>query len=442
MSIIELPYKFDARDYQSELLRKIFIEKYKHIFWLVHRRAGKTKVAVNILLGRAMERVGLHLFMFPQSNQAKRVVWRGIDGQGMPFLDHFPKELIAKKNNIDMSIEFINGSIIQIGGSNNYDAWMGTNPVTLISDEFPLHHPMAREYFSPILLENGGVEILLGTPRGKNHAYQVYLHALQDPTFWVNILSIEDTKKADGSRIITDEMIDQERRRGVMEEIIRQEYYCDFNVGIIGAYYTKEMDLMERDGRIADFKIDPLSPVYTAWDLGVSDPTCIVLFQKKGAHIDVIYYIEKTDEGPEYFKRVLDDLSLKFGIQYRYHWAPHDIMKREWGSSARSSLSLAREAGINFLRVPDVGVDNGIQAVRAILPQVRIHKTNCSLLIDCLREYRREWDEERRVYQPKPFHNWASHGADAFRYMAVSWWDNFSQAGMNGVMKYENGFAA
>ena len=442
MSIIELPYKFDARDYQSEVFRKIFVEHYKHIFWFVHRRAGKTKTCINLLTGRGLERVGLHLYMFPQTNQAKRVIWRGMDGQGMRFLDHVPPELVAKKNNIDMSIELINGSILQLGGSNNFDAWMGTNPVTVIYDEFPLHNPLSREYLNPILLENGGLEVLLGTPRGKNHAYQVYQYALQDPSFWVNILTVDDTKKANGSPIITPEMIEQERRRGVQDEIIRQEYYCDFNVGILGAYYTKEMDAMEREGRILDFEIKKGSPVYTSWDLGVSDPTCITFFQKNGNFIDIIYYLEKTDEGPQYFKKQLDDLALRLGIQYRYHWAPHDIMKREWGSSARSSLALAREAGIHFLRVPDVGVDNGIQAVRALLPSVRIHKQNCRQLIDALREYRRLYDDENRVYKSVPFHNWASHPADSIRYMAVAWWENFSQGGMNQVRKYESGFAA
>lgn len=440
MSIIELPYKFAARTYQSEVFRKIFIEKYLHIFWLVHRRAGKTKTAINMLTARGMQRVGLHLYMFPQTNQAKRVIWRGIDGQGMRFLDHIPAELIAKRNNIDMSVELINGSILQLGGSNNFDAWMGTNPVSIIYDEFPLHNPLAREYLNPILLENGGVEILLGTPRGKNHAWQVYQYAINDPSFWVNILTVDQTSKEDGSRIITEEMIEAERRRGVQEEIIRQEYYCDFNVGILGAYFTKEMDKMDLDGRILDFDIKKSSPVYTSWDLGVSDPTCITFFQRNGDFVDIIYYLEKTDEGPQYFKKQLDELSQRFGITYKYHWAPHDIMKREWGSSARSSLALARDAGIHFLRVPDVGIDNGIQAVRALLPTVRIHKSNCRQLVDALREYRREYDDENRVFKSKPFHNWASHPADSVRYMSVAWWENFSRPEMNEVRTYKSGF--
>lgn len=441
MSIIQIPKSYKYRDYQSEVTRKIFLENYNHVYWLVHRRAGKTNTAFDIALAAALSRVGTVLYLFPQTNQARRVIWRGIDGSGMRFIDHIPKELIkGKPNGTDMSIELINGSIIQLGGSNNYDALMGTNPIFIIYDEYPLHNPMAREYLNPILLENGGKELLLGTPRGKNHAYLTYQHAINDPDFFVKVLTVEDTKKNDGSPIITLDMIEKERRRGVAEEIIRQEYYCDFNVGILGAYFTKEIDQMELEGRIFDMPINRSSPVYTSWDLGVNDPTCITFFQFNGEFIDIIYYIEKTDEGVEYFKKQLDDVALKLGIQYRYHWAPHDIMKREWGSSARSAMSLAHSAGIHFLRVPDVGVDNGIMAIRTILPKVRIHKTNCYYLVDALREYRRLYDEENRVYKPTPFHNWASHPADSVRYMAVAWMDNFSKAESNQIRKLQFNF--
>jgi hypothetical protein len=440
-TVVKLPHQFKARAYQSELLRAIFIEKYKNIYWIVHRRAGKTKTAVNILSMFSTLDIGSYYYLLPQRNQAKRVIWKGMDGAGMRFMDHFPNTIINKINNTDMSIEVKNGSIIYLLGSNNYDALMGTNPKLIIYDEYALQNPMARQYLSPILTENKGVEILLGTPRGRNHGHQAYINAIDNPNWFVRKLTVDDTKKEDGSPVITLEDIEKERRNGLSDEMIRQEFYCDFSVGNIGAYFTEEMDRAEYEGRLKPFEINNRLPVFTSWDLGVSDPTCITFFQQDGPYINIIYYLEKTDKVVDYYARQLQEIANRFGLRYKYHFAPHDISKREWGSSARSSLSLAHEAGIHFLRVPDVGVDNGIQALRAIFPQLRIHGSYCLPLIDALRDYRREWDEENRVFKSSPFHNWASHPVDSVRYLAVVWRDSFTRPDMNQPRKYQSAFS-
>ncbi len=438
---VNLPYKFNPRTYQSPILRAFFIDRYRHIYILAHRRSGKDKLCINILLAAACERVGTYLYLFPQTNQARRVIWRGIDGDGFRFLDHIPKELVKKTNGTDMSIELINGSVIQLGGSNNFDALMGSNPIGIIYSELPLHNPMARQYLNPILVENGGWEILNGTPRGKNHGYHIWRGACANTEWFTVRLTIEDTTKACGKPVITQEQIQQERRNGVSDELLRQEYYCDFSVGTQGAYYTKEMDVMEEEGRILDFDINKSALTYTSWDLGVSDPTVIIWFQLNGQYVDIINYMEKTDEGVEYFANQLEVVKSELGFRkYQNHFAPHDIANREWGSSARSRLSLAHDAGIHFLIVRNLTIDDGIQATRSLLPRIRIHKRNAGHLVDVLKEYKREYDEVNRTFKQKPLHSWASHGADCLRYLALTWRDQFNQPQHNSPKRFENKF--
>src|ERR1017187_7831821 len=135
--LIELPYQFKARDYQKEIINAYFKHHFKHLFLIIHRRAGKDLTCLQIMIAAALMRIGTYLYLLPQTNQARRVIWRGITGEGKRFLDFIPKEIIHKMNSTDMSIELVNGSIIQFGGSNNFNSYMGTNPIFIVYSEFP-----------------------------------------------------------------------------------------------------------------------------------------------------------------------------------------------------------------------------------------------------------------------------------------------------------------
>jgi hypothetical protein len=335
-----------------------------------------------------------------------------------------------------MNVELKNGSIIQLGGSNNFDALMGTNPVGIIYSEHSLHNPLSRQYLNPILVENGGWEIVQGTPRGKNHSYHLFQHAVNNPQWFVRKHTVDDTKRHDGSPVITPEDIEAERKMGVSEELIRQEYYCDFNVGVQGAYYTSELDQLEYQKRYCAFDVRPGLPTFTFWDIGVRDTTAIIFMQMSDGFISIIDYYENTDKGVDHYARVLEEKRKKYGFKYTNHFGPHDLRQRVWAASARSTLALAAEWGIHFLIAPNVGLRNGIEAGRAIFRDVRIH-TRCNQLFDALREYRREYDEENRVFSDKPLHSWASHAADAWRYMGVVWREQFSRPGEGAIRKYQ-----
>ncbi len=391
----------------------------------------------NILWGAAIQRVGTYLYLLPLHTQARKIIWRGMIGSGQSFLSMVPKGIIASINNTEMSIRLINGSIIQLGGSNNYNSLMGTNPVGIVLSEFALHTPLAINYLTPILVENDGFLICQTTPRGKNHAYKLYNAALADSNWFVRKFTIDDTRKNDGSPVITHAQIDAERRAGVAEEILRQEWWLDFNVGVVGAYYTSEMDKMEYEKRICHFDINPNYPVFTSWDLGIRDSTVVIFFQYIDHMVTIIYHLEKTNEGIEYFVRQLSEIKDKLRFKkYQNHFAPHDIRQREWGNSAKSRLSVAHDLGLHFLVVPNCSIVDGIQAVRSIFPQLKIHAGHCAGLIDAMKEYRREYDEVNRVFSATPLHNWASNSCDSLRYLALGWRANFAEPHNNEPRKY------
>jgi len=438
--LIKLPHKFIPRDYQADFMNAMFVDGYKHMLWVLHRRAGKSITAFNMLVMAACRKVGLYLYLLPLQTQARKVIWRAIGGDAVPFLDHVPKSIIRKINNTDMSIELINGAIIQFAGSNNYDNLVGIGACCIMYDEFSISNPLAREYLSPILLESGGTEIVFGTPRGHNEFYELYKMALDNPRWYVKKLTIDETHRSDGSSILTEEQIAEERKAGKSEELIQQEYYCSFETGNVGSYYTKELADAEYDGRILDFGIDARNPVYTSFDIGVHDATCIVLFQCVQGKIYFIYAIEDNNKGMDHYWEELQVVKKKLGFQrWGYHWAPHDIRNREWSSSARTRISIAADMGLHFLIVPRVTIPDRIEAGRAFLPDCYFHATNCKHLVRCLREYRREFDEDKKIFKDKPLHNWCSHMADAYTYAAVAWRDQFNRPEENVPRKYKIG---
>jgi hypothetical protein len=438
--LIKLPFKFEARPYQSPGIKAFIYDEIRHLYLVQHRRSGKDKLSLQLMIASACRRVGLHLYLFPQSNQARKAIWKGIGSDGMRFIDHIPRELIKKTNDTEMSIELHNGSIIQLSGSSNVDALVGSNPVFIVYSEFPLHNPLVRQLLSPILAENLGTEILNGTPRGKNHGYDVFSMALQDPDWFVCRLTVEDTHKSDGSRVIDEREIDSFRRSGMAEEIIRQEFYCDWNIGNLGAYFTQEMDDVEYEGRICDFTVNPHIPIFASWDIGVRDATAITFFQKIGDTIDYIYYFEGHGKGIDYYASEVFAIEKKLGGPVHTHWGPHDLAVREWGSSAKTRIMTARDYGIHFRIVPQVSIQDRINAARAQIRESRFHKTNCRQLITALKEYMREYDDVNKVFADKPLHNWASHPVDAYSYGALAWREAFIRPDLHQPFKYTSSF--
>lgn len=393
----------------------------KNVCAVIHRRAGKDIFCIQAWLLRGLTRVGTHVYLFPLHKQARSVVWQGLDFDGVPFLSGIPDSLIVKKNEARMEIELFNGSRLVLGGSNNYDGLMGTNPVTIIYSEYSLHNPLARQHLDPILVQNRGIEILQYTPRGMNHGYETFNAVKELDTHHCEHLSIEQTFKWDGvTPIITKADIDAYRARGNSDEMVRQEFYVDFKVGNLGAYFTREISDMEREGRICQLKPNPYLPLHSVWDLGGTDATAGWLFQVEGRYIHLLQLIHDTGFG---FKHYLEQAELyrrSIGCPWGYHWVPHDSKQEHQGwEKVDSRLNQARKAGWQLHVVPSVNFIDGIEACRYLFPRIRLDKLNCAQGLRALSEYQRLYKEKKGVFSKMPLENWAVHIADAFRYLAV-----------------------
>ena len=433
MSKITLPHNYIPRTYQVPLWN--YMEgpaEGKRAACLWHRRAGKDLISINICATKCFERVGTYWHMLPSYKQGRNIVWTGCTKEGRQFLDYFPKEVIANRNNTEMRLTMVNNSIYQVVGTDNIDSLVGTNPIGVVFSEFSLHDPKAWDYVRPILAENGGWAIFIFTARGKNHAYHL-LNMAKKNKGWFNQTLIagngkDATKRPDGTPVISDAIIEEERASLMPEEMIQQEFYCSFEAPMVGAYYATELAWLdkqkiqqegvpEEDWKSArtgsSVPWEPRLPVDTAWDLGMDDATTIWFCQQFGHEMRIIDYYENSGEGLAHYAKVLRDKPYVYGK----HFAPHDITVRELGTG-RSRLEVAKELGIKFFISRKHDLEDGIQAVRDFLRGCWFDEKNCARGLQALREYRKEWSEERKVFSGQPLHNWASHGADAFRTLA------------------------
>lgn len=413
---IILPYNYEPRDYQVPVLEALD-NGFTRIVWIAHRRSGKDKTMINYVAKKMTERIGSYYYVFPTYKQAKKVIWYGMDRDGFKFTDHFPKEIRKRTDNGEMLIEYDCGSIFQLIGSDNIDSLMGANPVGVVFSEWPLQSPAAWNYLSPILAENGGWATFIYTPRGKNHGFTTYKNALAYPDVWYSKIStVEDT------HAISYEKLAQEReeiiRRDGNDAFYMQEYMCSFEVPIQGAYYASQLLDAEREGRLTSVPYDMNTKVDTYWDLGMDDSMTIWFVQRAGKEIHLIDYLENNGEGINFYIQEL----FKKPYIYGSHYAPHDVKVRELGTG-KSRKEVAESLGIKFEVVPDIGIDNGIQAGRNILNRCWFDKVKCEKGIDALMSYHKEWDEKNQVYKSHPEHDWSSHAADSFRMFAVAYQD-------------------
>lgn len=402
--------KFKPRFYQKPIFDAIENKGYRRVLVVMPRRAGKDITAFNLMVRQALKVIGVYYYVFPTYSQAKKVIWDAITNSGERFLDYIPRELVTSKNGQEMKITLVNNSLIQLVGSDNIDSLVGTNPRGVIFSEYALQSPLAYQFLRPILLANDGWALFISTPRGRNHMYELYQIAKHSPDWWCTHLSVTDTKHIPLAEI------EKEKAEGLMsEDLIQQEYYCDFHIGIEGSYYSKYINRMRLNSQIADVPWEPNHKVHTSWDLGVRDSTAIIFFQCIGTIVRIIDTYEKNKEGLEHYITILNEKPYTYGK----HFAPHDIRVRDF-SLGITRWEKARQLGITFTTVDKITVEDGIEAVRSTLAKTWIDEIKCGNLIRALENYRQEYDSKKRVYKPKPLHNEFSHMADSMRYLAIS----------------------
>ena len=401
--------KYKPRDYQLPIVDALENKGYKRILAVMPRRSGKDITAWNLMIRAALLKVGVYFYCAPTYSQARKIIWDSITNDGFKFTDYIPSELIDRKNDQQMKIHFKNNSLIQVIGSDSYDqSLVGSNPQGIVFTEWALSDPRAYQFARPILSANDGWAIFITTVRGKNHLWELYNVAKSSPDWFCYKLTLDDTKH------IPLEEIERDRKHGIMsEDLIQQEYYCSWEMGVEGSYYAKYLDQMRIKNQIGPVSWENGFAVHTAWDIGVRDSTCIIFFQTIGQTVRIIDCYENNKEGFEHYASYLQSKPYKYGK----HFAPADISVREWGTGL-TRIEKARQLGVEFeVRrdhsenlvsvVPNLSVADGIEAVRSSFGKMWIDENNCSSLIKALENYRQEWDTKKKIYKSVPLHNWA-----------------------------------
>lgn len=434
MTRIRLPNGWEPRHYQAAAWKALWAGK-KRIAVAWHRRAGKDDLALHWAAVSAMQRVGGYWHMLPMANQARKAIWDAVNPHsGKRRIDEaFPHEIRETTRDQDMFIRFKNGSTWQVVGSDNYNALVGSPPVGVVFSEYALSDPSSWAYLRPIMAENGGWALFISTPRGRNHFAKLVEFAMRDEEWFGQILTVEDTGA------ISQETIQRERReleaeRGETEAkaIISQEYYCDFDAALPGAYYGEHMARALREGRIGHFAWLPQLPVGTAWDLGSNDSTVVWMYQQPmSGRVRLIDVLEGSGVGIDWYARKLREKEYNFADHIWPHDGGHGNIRDVAGNTLEAT---GKKLGIRPLRIldRDPTVSQGISAVRQLMPLLEFNteplpfldetqdqaRQRMSRALDALRMYRREWSEKLQRFNDHPLHDWTSNTADALRYLA------------------------
>lgn len=407
---IKVPCNYQPRDYQIPLF-SAFDSGIKRGITVWHRRSGKDKSWLNLMIKKMFERTGLYLYYYPTMTLGRKALWDGMDRDGFPFIGHFPKDaILGLPNNQEMRIRLKNGSIFQVVGTDRLEV-VGPNPVGAVFSEFSKQNPRGWDYIRPILRENGGWAGFNFTPRGKNAAYDLFRMAKSNENWFCQKLTIDDTN------VVSAEDVEEDRREGMTEDMIQQEYYCSFDLGVEGSYYSRYMTEALTDGRIHIVPYDQATPVFTFWDLGISDATAIWFVQFVGKEIHVIDYYENVGEPISHYVKIVREKVYVYG----QHFAPHDVIARTLAIGG-STYDVAFGLGLEFQVMPrPPSIYEGIELARSILRQCWFDERKCQRGIDCLENYRKNYNEKTRAYSTKPRHDEFSNGADAFRMLATAY---------------------
>ena len=347
-----------------------------------------------------------YAYVCPQYNQAKDVAWLYIkrltaDIPGVAY------------NETELRADLPNGSRIRLYGADNPDRLRGLYLDGVVLDEFAdMRSSVWGEVVRPMLADRKGWAVFIGTPKGHNDFYRSWVYAKNAADWFALML-----KASDSGLIDADELKDA--ARGMTEDQYAQEFECSFEAAIAGAYFAK--DIVE--SQIREVPVEPEAPVFTAWDIGYSDDTAIWFYQVVRGEIHVIDFYSTNGQGVEHYAKVLSDKAYNYAKlgSRPFLWLPHDARAKTFASGGKSTQEQFFALGYASRIVPELSLQDGIQAVRMALPRMWFDADKCKDGIEALKLYRREWDSDKKVFRDKPLHDWTSHAADAARYMALAW---------------------
>ena len=390
--------------YKPRALQKILhgqIDKHRFSVIVLHRRAGKTVMAINHMLRAALTNKYLnprYAFISPYRLQGKATAW--------DYIKQFAGKIPGTKfNESELRCDLANGARITILGAENDQAIRGISLDGCVFDETQSIKPtIFPEVIRPALADRKGWCIFIGTPKGRNNFYQLYQSAIKNPKWYAC------TYKASETQILDDEEL-QAAKDVMSKDLYEQEFECSFQAAITGSYYGTIIEDLVREKRMVSNLFDEDIDVETWWDLGMNDQTAIWFVQRYKKEIRLIDYYENTGHGLDHYADVLK----KKGFEYSTHIFPHDVKVRELGNYAKTRLEALLDLGIVGEVAPKLSIEDGIEAVRKNLVNCWFDKDKCATGIEYLKAYQKKWDDKAQVFKSKPQHSYASHCADAFR---------------------------
>lgn len=423
MATLKLPNGWKPRPYQMPLWS--YLEKGgKRAIEIAHRRWGKDDVLLHRAAVAAFERPATYWHALPQYTQARKAIWNAVNSHtGKRRIDEaFPHELRENTNDNEMFIRFKNGATWQVIGSDRYDTLVGAGVAGVAFSEWALCNPSSWGYIRPMMEENNGWAAFITTPRGRNHAKSMYDMAVESPRWFAEISSVHDTGA------LSPEQLDNSLKEYTSiygadqgEAMFMQEYSCSFNAAILGAFYARELVAIRAEGRIdGDLEAVEKRPVHRSWDIGVRDDTTIWWWQVVGGQVYVLDCYSANGVGVDHYAEVIAKRRDEHGWTDGIDFVPHDARVKEWGTG-RTRVETMQQLGLAPQVVPQASLLDGINATRKTLERCVFHSRCEDTGIAALEQYRREWDDEKKVFRANPLHDWSSHYADSFRYMAMAW---------------------
>lgn len=385
-----------------------------------HRRFGKTILVINEMINKAIENQKhnpQYAYIAPTYKQAKMIAWE--------YLCDYTSEIPGVKvNKSELTVEIYRQGVknasgkgwrkkpdkikFMLLGSDNPDSIRGVYLDGSVLDEFAQCDPIIwGEVVRPALADRKGWAIFIGTPKGQNHFYHRLVKANEQPDNWYTAIY-----KASETGVLPEEEI-EDMKADMDEQEIEQELECSFHAAVRGSYYGEKLTEIDDNGQIGVVPYNPRYPVDTHWDIGIGDSTAIVFRQKINGFYHYIDYLEANGKGLEWYVKELEKKPYVYG---RHVW-PHDGKNKDF-VTGQTRVEVAREIKPDWKWevMTKQSIDDGIQAARRRLNIARFDRKKCERLLDCLKNYQREWDGKLMMFKDKPKHDWTSHGSDAFRY--------------------------
>lgn len=350
---------------------------------------------------------GRFSYVAPFLSQAKQIAWE--------YLKEYSRPLATHVNESELWVELRNGSRIRIHGADNPDRLRGDYLDGVVCDEYGDWRPSVwGNILRPMLTDRGGWAVFIGTPKGRNEFYDRWREGNERQAEWFCLML-----KASQSGILPlSELI--EAQRDMTDEQYEQEFECSFDAAILGSYYGKEIAKLDVVGQITNVTYDTDLPVHTVWDLGIGDSTAIWFFQVCPEGIRIVDSYENNGEALAHYVDVINSKLKENRCEKGDDWLPHDARVKSL-ETGRTRVQYLISLDCKPRIVSNQKVEDGINAARLVLPHCWFDEQKCKQGLEALRQYRADFDESKKVFGTRPRHDWSSHYADAFRYLALAY---------------------